>query len=352
MRAWHRFVVGSLVASTALAVACGGQTSGPGGGGGGSGGACDRLFDVFIRCSTVGYPADEVSRLRGRWATLCGSALALPGVGLTPDALDACVAAINANGCSDLSAGTGACVFTTGSLPSGSTCATDSQCQSGTCNLMAGDGGFSSCGTCYSTSGIGQACMGRSCGAGAACAYAGGNGDTCVAVTLSGAGGTCDGQAHQCDPGLVCGTTTHACAAPGAAGTPCNYDSDCAASLVCPPSATGGFACASPGQAGARCTQDTHCATGLGCDTNAGTCGPVTYVAAGQACSGSTRCLVGSCPFNAGTGGNGGTVSGTCPSVIPDGQPCNAHLSDAQSCDTFANCENGVCVLGYAGLCN
>lgn len=347
MKACHRFVVASLVSSTALALACGGQTSGPGSGGGGAG--CDGLFNVLLKCTIPSsYPASEVSRLQGRWGTLCSSLLALPGEGVTSSAIDACISAVGANGCSELSAGSGACAFTSGSLPAGSSCESDSQCQSGACNLAGGDGGFSLCGTCFPPSAIGQSCMGHSCGTGAACVYTGGNGSTCVAVTLSDVGGSCDGQAKQCKAGLLCNGSTHVCAAPGAAGAPCNFDSDCASPLVCPPSAGAATTCASPGQAGARCGQDSHCATGLGCDTNASVCGPVTYVGAGQACSGNTRCLVGSCPFSGGPGG--GTTGGTCPAVIPDGQPCS-NQSATGTCDTLANCANGVCVLGYAGLC-
>jgi hypothetical protein len=348
MRAWHRVAAVSVVSSTVLALACGGQTAGGGGAGGGSGG-CDGLFDVLVKCTLPSsYPADELSRLRGRWSTLCSSLVALPGEGVTTGAIDACIGDVNANGCGAINSPSGACQFTSGSLPGGSTCESDSQCQSGTCDLTGGDAGFTICGSCFPQSGIGQACQGRSCGAGAACVYTGGNGSTCVAVTVSGAGGACDGEGKQCEAGLVCNTASHVCASPGAAGAPCAFDVDCASGLVCPPSSTGGAArCASPGQAGARCGLDSQCSTGLGCDANAGTCAQVTYVGAGQPCTGTTRCLVGTCPVIVSPGG--GTGSGTCPPVVADGQPCNDATG---TCDTFANCNHGVCTLGYAGACH
>jgi hypothetical protein len=73
-------------------------------------------------------------------------------------------------------------------------------------------------------------------------------------------------------------------------------------------------------------------------------CVQTKWAAAGRACDGTTRCLVGSCPPN-----NNG-VGGTCPKVIADGKPCNPTDASA-TCDTFSQCLGGKCHLGFAGVC-
>jgi hypothetical protein len=44
---------------------------------------------------------------------------------------------------------------------------------------------------------------------------------------------------------------------------------------------------------------------------------------------------------------DGNLVVGTCPMVVPDGQPCTV----ASTCDTFAQCFQGTCTLLDGVVC-
>jgi hypothetical protein len=347
MRVPLRFDFASVAFTIAAIVpACSGKGSGGGPAGGGS---CDQVFDAIMSCATVPLPADEVARERPRFDAVCAAAMALPGQGATSSTLDACASALRNGGCVMLDADSGPCAFASGTLAGGSACVSDGQCQSGTCtpSTSATDGGYGPCGTCAAPSAIGQACQSHSCGPSAACMYSNGN-STCVSVTVSGSGHSCDGYAVQCSQGLVCNQATLTCSSPAAAGATCAKDGDCASPLVCPPASsagTSGSTCQSPGATGARCRNDFECAAGIACDPWAQTCGPRTWAAPGQACgSGVARCYVGVCPNESSGGG------GVCPAVVADGQPCDP-TSGTTTCDAFAQCVGGRCVLGYDGLC-
>jgi hypothetical protein len=63
------------------------------------------------------------------------------------------------------------------------------------------------------------------------------------------------------------------------------------------------------------------------------------------------RCLVGTCATTTDDEG-----AGTCPTVIADGDPCAIGIdyvssADTETCDTFAQCSQGVCVLGAPATC-
>jgi hypothetical protein len=351
MRTWHRFTLAAIASSLGLALACGGQTSGVGGGGGGSSGAgpsaCDDYFQTVFasNCEGLVPPPSELSRIQSRFDQLCAAALALPGVSITATALETCVSTIKSSGCSSFDRSNGVCAFDVGSLGTGSSCFTDDQCQSGNCTAgSAGpDGGQVVCGTCGAALAIGQPCTGgQSCGPNATCSFSGSSSTgTCAALTYGNLGAPCNETSSLCNSGLYCDTTKQQCSTPGGAGAPCNSDQACTSPLVCPFVTAGAATCQSPGAAGASCQSDEQCASGLGCDSGTQKCGAVSWVSAGQACSADVRCLVGSCPFD-GTGQTGGT----CPAVIPDGQPCSAS-DQTTTCDTFASCIGGTCLLGY-----
>jgi len=281
-------------------------------------------------------PATELARIQGRFDTLCAAALALPGVSLNSSSLEACVAAIRSRGCSVLNETSGPCSFDTGSLATGGTCITDAQCQSGDCSTASA----AACGACAPTVPNGSSCAnGQPCEPGAICTGNEPAPQICTPITYGAEGVDCFVGTVQCSVGLTCNSITGQCSAPGAAGTPCNEDRDCASPLACP-AITGPTACQVPGGAGSGCSADMDCADGLGCDVTTSMCGAVTFASAGQPCSDAARCLVGPCQFISGTTG------GTCPTVTPDGQPCS-DADQAATCDTFAQCENGTCVLGY-----
>jgi len=361
MKTWHRFTIAAVACAAGLTLACSGKTDGGNGGdgggssGGGSGGsssggsssACDDYFNTIFSgaCESIGpLPASEVTRIQGRFDTLCAAALTLPGVSLNATSLEACVAAVKSGGCSVLDQEQGPCTFDTGSLAAGATCVTAAQCQGGDCTASneEADGGQMLCGTCVTPPGLGQSCAGTlQCGPGAECSGDGTGPQTCTAIAYGGVGASCSTPATQCNPGLYCNYASGTvCAAPGAAGTPCTEDQGCASPLICP-SASGSSTCQSPGAAGAPCEDDMDCVSGLGCGQSSHQCLTVTFVGSGQPCSDSIRCLVGGCNV-AGT-----ATTGMCPTVIPDGQACSGDTATS-TCDTFANCEGGTCVLGYA----
>jgi len=345
MRAWHRFTVTVVACAAGVTLACSGKTTA----GGSATSACDDYFQIAFTGSCSGnvpLPASEVARIQARFDTLCNEALALPGMAITSGGLESCVAAIKAGGCSvaDGQQPNGPCTFSAGSLASGTSCLTDDQCQSGACTAgnEAPDGGTVLCGTCSTPVAVGQSCAsGQSCGPSAVCnGPIGTSGPTCATITFGAVGAACNDSSTECNAGLYCEPSTQKCAAPGDSGTACDTDQACTSPLVCPPAASPGASttCQSPGAAGAACSEDAGCVVGLGC-TQAG-CATVTWASAGQPCSDTVRCLVGGCPST------GTTVGGVCPTVIPDGQACTPSVATA-TCDTFANCEGGTCVLGY-----
>jgi hypothetical protein len=345
MKIGLRFILAGVCSTVGLALACGGSTNG-----GGGSSACDDYFDAIYSTNCgigVTLPASELSRVKPRFEQLCASVIALPGVSVTTGNLEACAAAVKSSGCGVFQSSQpgGACSFSAGAESSGAPCISGDQCQSGDCSAGSSsvDAGTSACGACGAVIGVGQACSG-SCGMGETCVFSA-TGGTCQTVTYVGAGASCDSSATQCNSGLFCGPSGK-CAAPGPAGTACNTAAQCQAPLVCP-TATGPGTCQSPGQAGATCSGDEDCVSSLGCDVNAHTCGTPSWVSAGQPCSGNVRCLVGSCPYDS----TAQMVNGTCPTVIADGQPCTEDGSSTSTCDTFAECLGGTCLLTFSGVC-
>jgi hypothetical protein len=276
-------------------------------------------------------PASEVARLRGRFTQICQSGMALPGSGLADETLEACAHAVKSAGC--LATSLPAACNITGTLPAGAPCNQDFQCESGGCfqSLAPGEAGASdSCATCLPIAQLGQPCT-AVCPPGATCDRSMAT-PTCVQVMLGEAGAKCDGQALQCRPGLYCNNSA-TCAPLPAATQPCTTNGLCAAPAACV-----GPTCELPGATGATCEVDFTCAAGLGCSAASQTCAAVTWASAGQSCGDLVRCLVGDC--------NGGT----CPAVIADGHTCT--IGDPSStCDTFAKCQGGTCVLQDSQVC-
>jgi hypothetical protein len=344
-------------AALSLAAACGSGSSGGAGNGNAGGSPCDALFDMLVgngKCpAQTPLPAAELSRIKPRFEQSCQNALALPGSGLTSDTLSACLSALQMLPCHSNIDSVPACQFI-GSLGGGAACVSDAQCQSGSCDYSLGspaDGGFMvpACGTCDPLIPVGGSCVNRSgCAPGSACdAMSGSNGSaTCTKITQGAAGASCDDQAARCADGLYCDPSTHTCTATKASGAPCSGSEECTAPLVCGGSSAVGMGttCQPPGQAGAGCTYDEQCAPGLGCDTSKMQCATVSWAAAGQPCGGTVRCLVGGCPTP-----TAGSMA-LCPKVVPDGQPCDA-TDPTSTCDTFASCMAGKCVLDNSQTC-
>jgi hypothetical protein len=250
---------------------------------------CDELFTGYLaRCEYSGYPASEVTRVQARWDAYCEGLTTLPGVTFTASGLADCAKAVETMDCNAPSTPPACAGFSTGTLAGGAGCLASNQCQSASCSYSSSsDGGTPVCGSCDTPVANGQACgtPGTSCLPNAEC-----SGGTCLVYDA--------------------GAPTAPVAAGGACGT-----------------ATTG-----------------NCGAGLVCSN--GSCASPTYGAAGQPCDyGTKACLVGSCG-----GGvvmpepDGGipTPTGTCPTVIADGQPCDGS-SAAATCDTYAACIGGIC---------
>jgi hypothetical protein len=141
MKAWNCLTLAAIACTVSLTLACSGKTvsgddpdgggGSSGGGGGGIAGACDDYFQAAFSGScpgTLDPPPSEVAHLQSRFDTLCVDDLGLPGVGITADQLEACVAAIKSTSCAVLYDEYGACDFgSTGSLAASASCVTDSQ---------------------------------------------------------------------------------------------------------------------------------------------------------------------------------------------------------------------------------
>jgi hypothetical protein len=320
--------------SLVLAMAC--RSSGAADAGSSS--PCDEYFDAITAnpCGTgPTLPDSETARVRSRFERVCAVYTSLPGSTIGGDALEACAAAIQAAGCAGATSTPAVCAVM-GTLPTGAACNEPFQCQSGVCFEGAGpiDAGpsTSSCGQCVAVSALGQPCQ-QNCTAGAVCDFDAAT-PTCVVPTVRAAGASCDGLTLLCGAGLYC-DTTGTCTALLAAGEPCTSGAQCAPPATCPAGQ-----CQAPGTAGAGCEGDEQCVAGLACSVASMTCGAVTWSSSGQPCGDLTRCLVGACEL--------GTM--TCPTVIDDGQPCSPDDPSA-TCDRYAQCTGGVCVLVDAAIC-
>jgi hypothetical protein len=305
--------------------------------------ACNAYADaVFGVCDGPPRPSAEVTRLRGRWLKACNARLSLTGTSLTAERLQGCAQSVHSSGCAALEDPRGPCATASGSLPSNAPCAENAQCQSAECFSHSAPNGGASCGKCIAAAGLGESCEAARCATDAMCARADGSAEwVCLPVVYGAPGVPCGPGMPPCAAGAFCDTGRGVCAAAGAQGAACSTEPECLPPLICALDSTlrTPSTCAAPGQAGAHCTYDVECATGLGCDATAGQCGAVTWVSAGQACGGTVRCLVGTCPY---------VVNPTCPAVIPDGQACASAgmgpSSGAKTCDTFATCLfNAVC---------
>ena len=377
-----------VVGVAALAAArCGGADLLQAGKDGGSTGpliaACDHYFTAqYLRCGGPRLPPDETARIQARFEQVCANEIALAGSGVTSATLEACASALDVSPC-ELPAGPPpACNFK-GSLPGGAACTDGLQCTSGQCQdhvpiTPAGPTGSATCGTCEAAVAVGEVCAHDNFSAGCSTGICLTNDTTaslptytCTAISQGDPGAPCDDLAATCKPGLYCAAQTGKCTQLGAMGAPCGDGSappgapgGCLAPLACV-GLPGASVCSS-GAAGALCLSDYDCNAGLGCVpagpcasngqtarfgcSQSGQCTSMTWAGPGQPCSDAVRCLVGTC-FGSGfasTGqdADGGLIVGTCPMVVPDGQPCAVG-----TCDTFSECFAGKCQLLDSVVC-
>jgi hypothetical protein len=342
---------------------------------------CDDYFAAqYTRCGGPVLPASEVARIRGRFEQVCQNQMALPGSGITPAGLEACALALSASPCELPDGPPVECSFG-GSLSGGDACTDPIQCASGQCRgtvkiSPAGPMGPITCGTCLPTVAVGQVCdqgnFSAGCPSGALCLTSDTSAPTptysCTALVQGDIGAACDDLSASCKTGLYCATQTRQCTPLGDAGATCGVGGGnpggCAAPLSCV--STSSASTCGLGSQDSFCLTDYDCSPGLGCVpgpcsssiarigcSESGTCAPVAWAAPGQSCDlYQTRCLVGSCLGSSWgpppTSIDGGSPSGVCPTVTPDGQPCAVGNS---TCDTFSQCFQGTCMLLDSFVC-
>jgi hypothetical protein len=338
----------------ALALACGTRTSGTSTGPR-SDTACDRFVAAWfgVGCPGAQLPASEVARMQDAFAPVCANAMTAPGSTLTDAQLDACSSDLLAHSCfalMELAILPASCHFQ-GMLPAGVGCQSSAQCQSGFCGfaelsdpthppIRLPPGGLHSpdCGVCVAPAAPGMYCDWGLCADGSACegGLSGTGLPVSTCVTTIAAGGDCSAPGIYCAYGLYC-DPNHVCSpGTGDVGAACDLmNPSCKPYLTCPlePNAT----CTAPaiGTQGAPCDENIqNCASGLGCINYH--CAAIRWLDPGQPCASAIEatdiCLHGSCSLN-----------GTCPALIPDGQPCTT--DGTTTCDDSSQCVQGVCFM-------
>jgi hypothetical protein len=148
-------------------------------------------------------------------------------------------------------------------------------------------------------------------------------------------GAACVVGTDLCDVGLSCFQGT--CRPRASAGGACTSWSDCASPNAC--KSTG--VCGPVAVQGQPCSASTDCTTDVGCDAITKVCVPLVFAQPGGACDGDVyRCEAGSCDL----------TTNLCPTIIPDGTPCDPS-DPSVVCDDYARCFEGVCQIPPPDTC-
>lgn len=291
-------------------------------------------------CRGLALSEERVAELRTRRIAACKARSGVAGAAVTPEAVKACAAAREAEGCEGQpDAPPKACELPPGTLEEGAACTLDHQCASATCKRpIVGEPGAASlarCGTCAARVPLGRPCLSSDlCAVGSVCS----NGD-CTEIVPAGEGGSCAVPATPCAPGLRC-TADKTCVPYGADGAPCAAENDCLPSLTCYRGV-----CGLAMQEGEPCGDVGQCAAGLGCNPETRTCAPVVLAGTDEACDGLViLCAVGDCEVPR------RQRMGTCVAPAADGAACVAGASSG-GCDVGAFCTESVCELAGSATC-
>jgi hypothetical protein len=297
--------------------------------------ACSRLFDDSYEPGICGTrwvpPAAELARWRSRFDRICAIESELPGSAFDAAFVTVCTAALEQSHCTSDARSLEACAAP-GALAIGRPCSSSLQCRSGVCR------GDSACGVCAAFVPVGEGSCSPSigdCAPGSQC-----DGQSLLCVATSGTLGSRCPEGVGCQEPLYCDLSVlpFTCRATGGLGSPCTSSSACGFPLVCRGSLP---SCQPAAQSGEACANDGDCGTGLVCGATSGTCMPIVWAGSGDPCGGDTRCLLGTCPVAPGTK----ALAGVCPTVVSDGGACDP-LDWTKTCDVFASCVGGSCVLG------
>jgi hypothetical protein len=336
--AWGRTLAVASFGAFVASAACGGSSAGSGGP---AADACGDLYDAEVAydtsCDSAGGALFES---RDRAVQSCALRVNAPGVapGLA-SALQACASAAknDATACNRTDFD---CSVPAGTRAYGSACGEDEQCASGYCKMVGLPASpeeattlSAICGYCAAVVAVGQGCATTDrCAQGAACQASATGDAVCTVLPVNDVGGSCLPPA-TCKAGLRCAPNA-TCAATLQAGAPCTSVDDCTSPLVCV-----GNVCAEGKKLGDACQND--CARNLVCATQ---CVAITPVAAGQPCDFTHRCKAGVCNVT-----DPATGTGTCPTILPDGQACAS--AAGATCDTGAYCIDGKCAVFDPASC-
>jgi hypothetical protein len=320
--------------------------------------------NAYAAKCTGGVDPNHVSANNSRFATLCDALEKLPGIAPNFDAaIGTCAAKIQAADCNTSISQIPECNtgIPNGTLDVGATCSQGLQCASGGCSAGAetADGGSTTCGTCEAPVATGADCSAAPCVSGDTCSLSiDGSGDLSEACAVqnppAASGATCSSDNDCLGPNhcnfATADAQTGTCAAPSAAGAACSANQDCSGSLVCSGGDT--TTCNTAVAVGGTCADSTDCQIGLACDLTSLKCAAQIFGKPGATCDSAVNgCTQGSCNIPQSTDPDAGTpTTGTCPTVVPDGQACD-DSDPGQTCDDYASCVGGICVL-LPATCN
>jgi hypothetical protein len=298
--------------------------------------ACQRAYASIVAYDQACSLHDASLGDEDRYVQACVLELNAPGA-VAVSALEQCTDAVDGAKATCGTVDDVACPSATGTLATGSPCGEGIQCRTGYCKASDPT---SRCGVCTDRIPAGQPCSsGDACAYGTSCVSGTGDTPTCTAKPLKNdVGGSCSAPGTACKDGLRCDLGSGTCVALGAAGAACGTHDDCESQLRCV-----GGTCAPAKGAGQACSSG-ECAPGLGCDLQSKTCSALVTVEPGQPCDYAVNlCRVGFCQLTT-------SLTGTCPAVIPDGQPCDA-TSGSATCGAEASCVNGACAIFDPSSC-
>ncbi len=256
----------------------------------------------------------------------CITSLAAPGTSADANFQEACAMAMPNESCQDYLQNNPPpdCIPKNGSLPDGTACAFNAQCQNGFCAIAS----TAACGVCQGLPKPGDPCTSNGCGRNLACTP----NQTCAPYVAN--GGACDGKNNVCAPGSAC-----VIASGQTAGT-------CQAKIE-----TAGTACDSKLQTAPNCDSNA----GLFCSTTSKTCVAYSYANAGAGCGASigdtmdTLCNGGAACLNPDGSGNmcvpPANPGDSCDTVM--GPPCFAPAR----CVISDGSTSGTCTLLDGTMC-
>ncbi len=265
--------------------------------------ACRQIFSCTPSLGQIGYGDQATCIQRGTIA--CMPTVSAPGSTMTATMVDQCAQAVMGESCAQfLDNDQPSACNVPGTRPAGVPCGTDSQCQTGYCQLAPA----SVCGQCAARAQVG--------------------------TPLKDGGVNCLIDA-DCMATLVCAPPGQ-CVSPGAMGATCSAQQPCLHTLACI-----GGKCATPVAVGGACTMLTDCdgAHGAFCNLATKTCTSAGTATTGQPC-GIVNGGVVNCIGSSTCAAINAMGQGTCHQPAADNAPCGPEIACVApaTCTTTARC--------------